>query len=126
MNRPLTNFDIIEFAAKLRIPHFRGVFMRDELPKKPLKNECWVMNQAPQSHPTGTHWCALAKIGNEAFYFDSFGKLPPPLEIVKYVGKRVNIQYNYNRYQNFDEIVCGQLCLKFLHGFWTMRNEKKI
>lgn len=121
MNRPLTNFDIIKFVKKLRIPHFRGVFMRDELPKKPLKNECWVMNQALQSHPTGTHWCALAKIGNEAFYFDSFGKLSPPLEIVKYLGERVNIQYNYNRYQNFDQIICGQLCIKFLYGFWKKK-----
>ena len=30
----LTNFDLIELAKKLKIKNFRGVFMRDNLPKK--------------------------------------------------------------------------------------------
>jgi len=32
-NRPLTNFEIIYVAKKLRIPSFRGVFVRDKLPE---------------------------------------------------------------------------------------------
>jgi len=30
----LSNFDILTYAKKLHIPYFRGVFMRDTLPKK--------------------------------------------------------------------------------------------
>lgn len=123
MNRPMTNFDILKYVEKLRIPYFRGVFMRDQLPKKAHRIECWVLNQADHNHPTGTHWCSLAKIGSDAYYFDSYGKLPPPLEIVEYLGMSVNIQYNYNRYQYNDEIICGQLCLIFLYDFWAERNR---
>lgn len=45
-NRSLTNHDITKVIEDLRIPHFRGVFMRDNLPKsKVWDNECMVVNQ---------------------------------------------------------------------------------
>ena len=34
-NEPLTNFQLIDAAKKLKLKHFKGVFVRDELPKKP-------------------------------------------------------------------------------------------
>ena len=34
-NIALSNVDLIEAAKKLNINNFRGVFLRDELPKKP-------------------------------------------------------------------------------------------
>ena len=40
----LTNFDLIDYAKKLNIPNFRGVFMRDTLPKRPHAIECGVVN----------------------------------------------------------------------------------
>ena len=42
-NKPLTNFQLIEAAKKLKIKNFRGVFVRDELPKKPRKKECGIV-----------------------------------------------------------------------------------
>lgn len=69
----------------MSIPHFRGVFMRDTLPKKSKTNECWIINH-DSVQSTGTHWTALAKIGNKAWYFDSFGNLLPPLEVKLYLG----------------------------------------
>ena len=36
-NKPLSNFEVIDAAKKLKIRNFRGVFLRDELPKKPRK-----------------------------------------------------------------------------------------
>ena len=36
-NKPLTNFELIDAAKKLNIPNFRGVFLRDTLPKKPRR-----------------------------------------------------------------------------------------
>ena len=36
-NKPLTNFEIIDAGKKLKIPRFRGVFVRDNLPYNPKK-----------------------------------------------------------------------------------------
>lgn len=95
-------------------PHvFRGVFCRDTLPRtQPRTNEMGVINLDLSSN-RGTHWVAYSKRGNHVEYFDSFGNLPPPLEVIRYF-KRCTITYNYRSYQTFDQINCGHLCLKFL------------
>lgn len=85
--------------------------MKNELPKLPLHSECGIINLA-DSTSEGTHWVAYYKKGSESFYFDSFGNLQPPLEVIRYLGK--NIRYNYKRYQKFGTFNCGHLCLKFL------------
>lgn len=92
--------------------------MRDTLPKKPRKIECWILNHAPESS-VGSHWTALAKIKDSAYYFDSFGNLPPPLEVFNYLGENVKIFYNYHQYQGFDTYICGHLCIEFLFNFWS-------
>ena len=40
----LTNFDIIKLVQHLKIPNFKGVFMRDELPSAPQNQECGIVN----------------------------------------------------------------------------------
>lgn len=116
--KPLSNYDIVELIEMLKIPHFNGVFMRDTLPKKIMsKKECWILNHGSSS-TDGTHWTALAKINNSAYYFDSFGKLPPPLEVINYLGDDVQLYYNAKKYQNYGTAICGHLCLRFLHDFW--------
>ena len=35
----LTNFDLYKYVERLKIPNFRGVYMRDTLPKKTWKKE---------------------------------------------------------------------------------------
>lgn len=116
---PLSNFDILQLINKLRIPHFHGVFMRDTLAKKKkmTARECWILNHGT-SHTDGTHWTALAKNNNTAFYFDSFGKLPPPLEVIRYLGENIHLYYNTKKYQNYGTAICGHLCLRFLLDFW--------
>lgn len=96
----------------LKIPHFIGVFSRDKLPVYSKQIECAVVNLDSENN-TGTHWVAYKKNGKNINYFDSFGNLPPPLELQKYFGN-CNIKYNYKRYQQFNTTNCGQLCLKFL------------
>ena len=91
--------------------------MRDTLPKKPLKIECWILNH-DSAQSTGTHWTALAKIDKMAWYFDSFGNLRPPLEVMSYLGDGVKLVLNYHKYQNENSSQCGHLCLKFLYNFW--------
>ena len=56
-NKPLTNFEIIDAVEKLRMPRFRGVFVRDNLPYNPKKNECGILNLDDTSGE-GTHWVA--------------------------------------------------------------------
>ncbi|KAL6257713.1 hypothetical protein P5V15_011293 [Pogonomyrmex californicus] len=62
----------------------------------------------------GTHWVAYAKRNDRVIYFDSFGNLRPPKELVRYFGDNVMIEYNRTSYQTYDQSVCGQLCLWFL------------
>lgn len=123
--KPLTNYDILDLAAELKIPHFYGVFMRDTLSKKtrPAIRECWILNHG-SSNTNGSHWTALAKNCDTALYFDSFGRLPPPLEVLEYLGDNVKLYYNVKRYQNYGTSICGHLCLRFLYDFW--RKEPKI
>ncbi|KAJ8916425.1 hypothetical protein NQ315_014638 [Exocentrus adspersus] len=44
--RPLTDLDLIKYAKMLKIPDFKGVFMRDTLPdsKMALQKECAILN----------------------------------------------------------------------------------
>lgn len=108
----LTNFDISRIARSKKISSFRGVFMRDSLPKKPLTNECAILN-LDKSSGRGTHWVCYKKIGKCARYFDSTGKGKPPPQLVRYL-KNVRITVNKKRYQSPNSNLCGHLCLLFL------------
>lgn len=107
--------DIVKYAQN-KIPYFRGVFMRDKLPRKARTIECGIVNLDSSKHD-GTHWVAYAKLNEYCEYFDSFGDLKPPLELIKYFGNR-KIFYNYSKYQNFGTTNCGHLCIKYLINFW--------
>lgn len=111
--RALTNIDLLAYAKIYSIPYFRGVFMRNALPVNgPHYNESAIVNLDSKSGP-GTHWVAYQKRGSKVIYFDSFGDLRPPLDLISYL--RVDeIMYNYKRYQKFNTYNCGHLCLKFL------------
>lgn len=111
--RALSNFDLLEYAKKLKIPYFRGVYMRNSLPSSgPHYYESAIIN-LDNSSGSGTHWVAYRKRGSEVVYFDSFGNLQPPRELILYLGVD-RIKYNPERYQNFGTYNCGHLCLKFL------------
>lgn len=90
--------------------------MRDKLPKRPYRNECAIVNLDSIDGP-GTHWVAYTKIKDSVYYYDSFGDLPPPLELVNYFGVTANIYYNYLKYQDYSTFNCGQLCITFLYHF---------
>lgn len=111
-NRPFTTKDIIKYVKLFKINHFRGVFSRDNLPKKPYIIECAIINLDSASGD-GTHWLAYYKNKNEIIYFDSFGNFPPSIKLQKYF-KGFNIQFNYYNYQNYNTFICGHLCIEFL------------
>ncbi|CAG9771479.1 unnamed protein product [Ceutorhynchus assimilis] len=83
-HRALSNIDLEKYAKLLKLKHFRGVFMKDQLPTMKIhKTESGIIN-LDNSTGVGTHWTAYKIIGKNIHYFDSFGNLRPPLESVKY------------------------------------------
>ena len=124
-NHPLTNIELLDAAKKLNIPNFKGVFVRDELPNKPKRIECGIMNLDDSRGP-GQHWVVFSKKGKDQLYFDSYG-LPPPTELLKYL--KGPVYYNSERIQPDNEVFCGHLCLYVLkklidgHKFQKVIND---
>lgn len=87
--------------------------MKDELPERIWKNETGIVN-LDNSSGVGTHWVCYKKIKNTVYYFDSFGNLPPPIELLHYFKRAEKVLYNFNKIQKDNTIICGHLCLEFL------------
>lgn len=121
-NKPLSNFDILEAASKLKIPNFRGVFLRDTLPKKTRNHGCGILNLDDTSGK-GTHWVAWYKNKNKKYYFDSYG-LPPPTEMIHYL--KSPILYNTEQIQRRDQVFCGHLCLYVLKSISKGKDLQEI
>ena len=116
-NKGLTNIDIYKYVRELQIPHFRGVFMRDTLPRTSYPKECGIVN-FNTSEQSGSHWvCYYKDTTNQRIYFDSFGQVTLA-EIQKYLKskdefeeKKTVIQRNTDIVQRVNTHVCGHLCL---------------
>lgn len=90
--------------------------MRNDLPKKPRKNETAIINLDDKEN-FGTHWVSFIKMGNKCLYLDSIGGLLPPKEVIKYL-EGCKIYYNMRQYQKLGTNNCGQICVRFLHGHY--------
>ena len=121
-NKPLSNIELIETARELEIPYFRGVFLRDTLPKRPRGKECGILNLDSSNGP-GTHWVAWFKRGKDKYYFDSYG-LHPPNELTSYLGN--GVLYNTEQVQQADQVFCGHLCLYILKEMGEGKNLQDI
>jgi len=109
----------MEAVKKLKLRNFRGVFLRDTLPKTPRKSECAIMNLGDSSG-SGTHWVCYFKRGNDKWYLDSFG-LPPPTELNDYL--QVDLFHPTEQIQPKEQVFCGHLCLFVLK---QMQNGKHL
>ena len=120
----LSNFDIINYAKQLGIKNFRGVYMRDTLPKIIKTNESGIVNLEPESE-NGSHWICYFKKAKESYYFDSYG-LDPCNELKTYLkGKRLNpVVCSTFEIQKFNTMICGQLSIYVL--YYLERGEKFI
>lgn len=115
--KTLTNFNLIAYVEKLQIPNFRGVFMRDNLPKRKRKgNECGILNFNTTAQ-NGSHWVAWFVSGDTKIYFDSFGQ-HVPLELLQYLKtpeeyreRTPCIERNALVVQHINTSECGALCL---------------
>ena len=63
-NKPLSNVETQDAMRKLGVSGFRGVFVRDNLPSKPRRNECGILNLDDRDG-NGTHWVAWHKKNGE-------------------------------------------------------------
>lgn len=86
--------------------------MRDELPTRPKKNECGILNLDESSKP-GSHWVGYSKRNFRVKYFDSEGDEGPPRELIKYL-QGCQISFNCKNYQGDHPYHCGHLCIIFL------------
>jgi len=109
-----TNVQLDQLTKYMRIPYFRGVFMRNALPISDVRrNESGIVNLDDVIGP-GTHWVVYAKRKCRVIYFDSFSNLRLSKELVRYFGDGATIEYNRTSYQTYDQSICGQMCLWFL------------
>jgi len=95
--------------------HILEVFLCNALPiSGACRNESGIVN-LDDVRGSGTQWVAYAKRGDHVIYFDSFGNLRPPKELVRYFGNGMTkIEYNRTPYQTYNQSICGHLCLQFL------------
>jgi len=108
----LSDQEIKYYIKAANIKRFRGVFMRDTLPSKPKIFEKLILN-LDSNDGLGTHWVCMIKNNNIVQYYDSFGNLPPPKELIHYL-KNCNIYFNRVCDQKENTVVCGHLCILFL------------
>ena len=121
-NKPLSQYDLMDFINKFKIKHFQGIYMRDGLPL--LQRGCGIMNLDLESG-NGTHWtcwywdrrspdCKAAwKDHDTCYYFDSFG-LTPPTEFYRYASG-TDVLHNTYKIQRLDNVICGHLCVLVLY-----------
>ena len=121
-NKPLSNVELLEAARKLRIQNFRGVNLRDTLPKRAKRKECGILN-LDDTTGSGTHWWVAWYNGAEKKYFDSYG-IQPPNELVEYLHSP--ILYNTEQIQPKDQVFCGHLCLYVLKQLGEGQNLQDV
>ena len=86
IEKHLSSIDLNKLIKELNIKKFRGIFSRDNLPKRIRKEECGIINLDDFSGP-GTHRVCWRNMDeNICEYFDSFG-LSIPFEVEKYLIK---------------------------------------
>jgi hypothetical protein len=101
LSNELTDTDIDDLAKQFKIPHFKGCFIRDEIPKLKVGESC-IVNLNGNSH-----WCALIRL-DTLYWFDSYGVIAPKiLDGYDYI-------YSETDLQSMASSACGFYCLAFL------------
>ena len=107
VNKPLSNFDLLQWVDFLKIPNFKGIFARDEV--MPREHSPCIINLDSLKN-AGTHWVCCAPGQKFTWYFDSFGMgFPQEFKSSK------PVIWNSSQYQNINSVLCGYYCLYFLH-----------
>ena len=113
VNKPLSNFDLLNWVEQLGIKHFRGVYSRDDLPEKINEIECGIINLDLQIG-SGTYWVAYRIDNYKCEYFNSY-ELMMPSDVLKYLSTgRKLVLFSGDEIQERDSVLCGYWCLYYL------------
>ena len=106
--------------------HFRGVYARDTLPRKP-KRGFYVVN-FDKTGESGSHWVCMQIGKSTNAYFDSYGGKPPPFTqraFTKFLGQTKRLEKNTKQLQSDFSTTCGQWCIYYIWrscNGWNMKN----
>ena len=101
-------------------PKFKGAFPCDKIPIFEDNEYSFIVNVDNSTLP-GSHWTALVIRGNNAYYFDSFGRLYDnasfPADYTASLqrlclGKKMSFQDKV--LQGFHSNTCGEYCIYFI------------
>ena len=73
-DKGLTNFQLTDYAERLQIPNFRGVFMKNSLPSRVTSTECGIVN-LDSSNDIRSHWVCYVKLGKIVSTLTHSGRL---------------------------------------------------
>ena len=108
------------------VPHFRGVYTRDSLPRKPRRGY-YVMN-FDKTGESGSHWVCMHIGKSTNTYFDSYSRKPPPFTqraFAKFLGLTKRLEKNTKQLQSDFSTTFGQWCIYFIWracNGWNMKN----
>ncbi len=110
--------DETQLAALMKPTQFNGSYTKDDLNYIPNGNTIYNLNGS-------SHWVAMCRDGNNFFYFDSFGVVPPQkLEDMIMQGSSDGLYcYNTKEIQAINSSSCGFYCVAFLK--WMSRAKQK-
>lgn len=93
---------------------FKGVFPADKIPKLNDLSPYAILNLDTSKEP-GSHWIAIAKIGNDTYVYDSFGR--SNIKIIKnlaFSGNGRIIDADRDTEQDLLETDCGARSIAWL------------
>lgn len=103
-------------AILQKLPKFRGVFARDQIPKDGTSVPHSLVMNYDAHDQQGSHWvCIYVDENGFGDYFDSYGLPPLAEEFVDYLNSNTN-QWNWNKItlQCEDCVTCGEYCCAYL------------
>jgi hypothetical protein len=108
-----------QIASLMKGTQFNGTYTKDDLNYIPEGSTIYNLNGT-------SHWVALLKDGNDYFYFDSYGVVPPQMleDMIMQGSKNGLYCYNTKEIQAINSSSCGFYCVAFLK--WLDKSKNKI
>jgi hypothetical protein len=110
--------DETQLKALMQGTQFSGTFTKNDLNYIPNGNTIYNLNGT-------SHWVAMCRDGDNFFYFDSYGVVPPQhLEDLIMEGSKDGLyMYNTKEIQAINSSSCGFYCVAFLK--WMDKAKQK-
>ena len=105
---------ILHLGKKLFQEKFHGVYPSDQIPELTKEKPYAILN-LDKSTESGSHWVAIAKVNNETYIYDSFGRKNQ--QIIPSLSKSGNgtiEDTDRDAEQKINELNCGNRSVAFL------------